>query len=133
MQKMQLHVPKYTIKDRSVKINCSSDTVPEGNTAEFLINGKSVNNVRLHQKRCFRTVDVIQCIPGVCECSSDGRTMVFYYYPNQTGKYYFSCRMKFKSITTNQGHFVTNNQETNIIGTSSFLLDVIFEYIYKSY
>lgn len=133
MQKMQLHVPKYVIKDRSVKINWSSDIVPEGNTAEFLINGKSVNNVRLHQKRCFRTVDVIQCIPGVCECSSDGRAMVFYYYPNQTGKYDFSCRMKFTSITTNQGHFVTNNKVTNIIGTSSFLLDVIYEYMYKFY
>ncbi|CAC5419783.1 unnamed protein product [Mytilus coruscus] len=115
MQKVQLHGPKYAIKFRSVKLNCSSDTVPEGNTAEFLINGKSVNNVRLHQTKCFRTVDVIECVPGVCQCSGDGRTFVFYYYPNKTGKYDFSCKMKFSSIIPNQGHFVTNNKVTNII------------------
>lgn len=117
MQKVQLYGQKYAIKDRPIKLNCSSDTIPEGNTAEFLMNGKSVNNVRLHQKRCFRTVDVIVCVPGVCQCSSDGRTFVFYYTPNETGNYDFSCRMKFSSnMSSEAGQFGTYNIMTDVIG-----------------
>ncbi|CAC5410783.1 unnamed protein product [Mytilus coruscus] len=115
MQKVQLYGPKYAIKDRSIRLNCSSDTVPEGNTAELLMNGTSVNNVRLHQKRCFRTVDVIECVPGVCQCSADGRVFVFYLTPNETGKYRFSCRMKFFSNVSTHGHFETHKIVTNVI------------------
>ncbi|CAC5419777.1 unnamed protein product [Mytilus coruscus] len=116
MQRVQLYGPKYAIKDRPVRLKCSSDTVPEGNTAEFLMNGKSVNSVRLHQTRCFRTVDVIVCVPGMCQCSDDGRTFVFYFTPNEIGEYGFSCRMKFSSnMSSEAGKFGTYNIVTYVI------------------
>ncbi|CAC5410776.1 unnamed protein product [Mytilus coruscus] len=130
MQKVQLYGPKYAIKDRSIKLNCSSDTVPEGNTAEFLINGKSVNNVRLHQSRCFRTVDVIECVPGVCQCSDDGRTFVFYYIPNETGECNFSCRMKFSSnMSSEAGQFGTYNIVTNVIEPTPLIKTEKYDYL----
>ncbi|CAG2246041.1 unnamed protein product [Mytilus edulis] len=70
--KMQLHVPKYAIKDRSVKLNCSSDTVPEGNTAEFLINGKTVTTCDFIRKDASEQL-MLYNVFLVCECSSDGR------------------------------------------------------------
>jgi hypothetical protein len=82
------------LEHQNFKLNCSSDDVPEKHTAEFLENGGTLTNIRIHNNKCFTTVVGAFCQPRVCQCSKDKRSYVVYHQltkqsPNQT----FLCKM----------------------------------------
>jgi len=60
-------------------LNCSSDDVPEGHTAEFLEDGGTLTNIRIHRNKCFTTLAGAACQPRVCQCSKDKRSYVVYH------------------------------------------------------
>ncbi|CAG2225765.1 TTN [Mytilus edulis] len=63
------HVKRY----ENVGLNCSSDTIPLGKTANLEVNGKSFTAITLLSTgECFSSILRNQCTPDVCACSSRG-------------------------------------------------------------
>ncbi|CAG2217650.1 unnamed protein product [Mytilus edulis] len=63
------HVKRY----ENVVLNCSSDTIPLGKTANLEVNGKSFTAITLLSTgECFSSILRNQCTPDVCACSSRG-------------------------------------------------------------
>jgi hypothetical protein len=104
------------LEHQNFKLNCSSDDVPEKHTAEFLEDGGTLTNIKIHNNKCFTTVVGAFCQPHVCQCSKDKRSYVVYHQltkqsPNQT----FLCKM------TSADNVVTFSNPVTV-----FLLGTIF-------
>jgi hypothetical protein len=52
-------------------LNCSSDDVPEKHTAEFLEDGGTLTNIKIHNNKCFTTVVGAFCQPHAVNFTSN--------------------------------------------------------------
>lgn len=89
-------------------MNCSSNTVPVGESAEFLVNGGTLTNIRRHNGVCFNTIAGKKCIKGGCQCSEDRQSYAVYHkLTKSNATEILSCKMTFaneKTITSNDVH-----------------------------
>lgn len=75
---------------------------PNGNTAEFLLNDKTLTNVRKYGDVCYNTVSRRKCLPSECTCAANERDYIMYYQTIEapTTNLLFSCKMKFDNVIT---------------------------------
>ena len=122
---VKLTAPNRVLEHQNFKLNCSSDDVPEGHTAEFLEDGGTLTNIRIHKNKCFTTLAGATCQPRVCECSKDKRSYVVYHQltkqsPNQT----FLCKMTLADNVV----AISNPVTVSLLGIILFLVVLISRY-----
>ncbi|XP_052066123.1 uncharacterized protein LOC127705811 [Mytilus californianus] len=71
---VDLQGPLYAKSGDKIWVNCSSNTVPAGETAEFLVNGDTINSLRRHNNDCYSATTRKKCIRDICQCSNNGKT-----------------------------------------------------------
>lgn len=87
-------------------LNCSTDTVPVGNAADIKVNEKSFTIVTLSNDKCYSTVLGKECVPDICECSTNGLWFTHVYQANESeGFVDFKCSMTFGSHGPLFDHF----------------------------
>lgn len=85
----------YVQKGQTIKLNCSSDFVPIGHNAEFLINKVTYTNVRMHSFACFNSKFDEICSNTTCRCAQNRRSYELYFDPDHTSdELSFSCKMR---------------------------------------
>ena len=89
-----LDAVQYVQRGKFIKLNCSSELEPIGQTAEFLVDDNTITNIRNHSGTCFKTIDNQVCVENVCECGADGNSYILYYRTyHKTAT--FECKMRF--------------------------------------
>ncbi|XP_071172038.1 uncharacterized protein [Mytilus edulis] len=86
----------YVQTGETVKLNCSSDFVPIGHVAEFLVNKVTFTNIRKHSSACFNSKLNKICVNGTCSCAQNRRSYVVFFQPDvKSRQVSFSCTMRF--------------------------------------
>lgn len=79
-----------------VKLNCSSDVVPIGQVAEFLVDKVTYTNIRMDSLDCFNSKLKEMCYNTTCSCAKNMRSYILYLKPVlQSDKFSVSCKMRF--------------------------------------
>lgn len=103
------HVKRFGI----VRLNCSSNNAPIGNTASIQIDGIAFTTITLLPDRCLASVLQTKCTPDECVCSNQGLWYSYNYKVVQdVGVVNFKCLMTF-----NVDGSVSDSISVNIIGT----------------
>ncbi|CAC5404483.1 unnamed protein product [Mytilus coruscus] len=88
------HVKRFGI----VRLNCSSNNTPIGNTASIQIDGKAYTTITLLRDGCLSSVLPTKCTPDECVCSNQGLWYSHTYKVVQpVGVVNFTCLMAFKA------------------------------------
>lgn len=123
-----LTVDPYIQKEQEIKLNCSSDVVPVGQTAEFLVNNRIFTNIRKHKWVCFNTKLNKTCSSGTCSCAVDRKSYVSTYQPMENvNEITFMCRMKF------MGGTVKSSPELVVTIIGKGYLPIIYCYFYTRF
>lgn len=93
-------------------LNCSTDTIPNGNAIDIKVNEKTYTTVTLFNGECFSTVFGKKCSPDICECSSIGLWFTHVYQANEPeGIIDITCTMIFRQQGT-----LSDSYQVRIIG-----------------
>lgn len=96
METVVLTANTYTQRGQKLKLNCSSDVVPVGQAAEFLVNNMTLTNIRKHNLVCFDTKLKETCGNYTCRCAENKKSYMAIFKPPYNSKYInLMCRMKF--------------------------------------
>ncbi|VDI47658.1 Hypothetical predicted protein [Mytilus galloprovincialis] len=71
---VDLQGPLYARSGDTIWVNCSSNTVPAGESAEFLLDGETINSLRRHNNGCYSASTSKECTRDICQCSENGKT-----------------------------------------------------------
>lgn len=86
----------FTQRGQEIQLNCSSNVVPIGQTAEFLVNNMTFTNIRKHKLVCFNTKLREACNNVTCRCAENKKSYMAIFKPPYNSKYInLMCRMKF--------------------------------------
>lgn len=95
-----------------IRLNCSSNITPIGNTASIKIDGKAYTSITSLRDGCFSSILGTQCNRDICECSTQGLWYSYTYKTVQNvGVMNFKCLMTF-----NADGPVSDSISVNIIG-----------------
>lgn len=90
----------FAQREKDIHLNCSSDVVPFGQTAEFLVNNMTYTNIRKHKWVCFNTKLNKTCSSRSCSCAGDRKSYTLTLKPmKNVNQVTFLCRMKFTGGT----------------------------------
>ncbi|CAC5384444.1 unnamed protein product [Mytilus coruscus] len=98
LNQVEIRGPEYIKRGEHIILNCSSDDVPVGQSAEFLVNDETYTNIRVQDKECFSGISHSECLPEECNCSEDGKWYIIQLPANDDMmNVKISCTMKFTS------------------------------------
>lgn len=118
---VDLQGPLYAKSGDTIWVNCSSNTVPAGESAEFLLDGETINSLRRHNNGCYSASTSKECTRDICQCSENGKTYGIRINMNQQKAdvhVEIVCSMKFK---TGRTFYLNDSIYIHVLGNNEFI------------
>lgn len=99
---VKLHTKKHIIRGDIIDLSCTSDSVPTGLSAEFVLENETYASLRKYKQECYNGQQT--CAIEMCSCSADDRSYSLHIhymnlYTKQQNKLYVECSMNFGTKT----------------------------------
>lgn len=116
---VSLNGPEYVKAGDEIWVNCSTNITPDGENAEFLVNGVTFKTIQKKLTGCFSAISNTKCFTDTCLCSADGKVYslkIKETLPNRILN--ISCSMKFR---LNQTIFASDSIIISVLGKFFFI------------
>lgn len=91
--------PKYVRKNNEIDLLCSSNTLPSGLSANFIVNEYPYTKITKIGDNCYSSPNTLFCTEGKCNCTNEGRSYTWKYHNFYDDKTItFKCNMEFSSV-----------------------------------
>lgn len=122
--KVHLTGPRHVERGEIFWVHCISGEKPVGQLAEFQIDGKTKDSIRLYQHACFSTKTRSECLTNECHCSKDGTSYSLRFAASSSKKTLeLTCVMKFSQT---QPVFIRETLQVTIMGEHILSIIIIF-------
>lgn len=91
---VKLYTQKHIFREDTIDLNCTSDSVPTGLSAEFVLNDETYTSLRKYNRQCYNVQQI--CSVNICSCSADNQSYFLQIkHTTQQNKLYAECSMNF--------------------------------------
>lgn len=114
---IKLYGEKVVKRYDFIHLNCTTESMPIGNSIEIHANQESFT-LRLLKEKCFSSAMGGQCAPAFCQCSPSGLWYSHIYQADQSeGQLEVACSMLFKSTG-----ILSDSIQVEIVGKYFFFI-----------